>query len=65
MAHPHRTQEPSLLEEAITTLFYLVDDAYASLNPKGLSYAPLKRLSDSEVLALAAWVRWGASACTA
>ena len=52
MAHPHRTQEPSLLEEAVTALFCLVDDAYAGLNPKG-RHASLKRLSDSEVLALA------------
>ncbi len=53
MAHPHRTQEPSLLEEAVTVLFCLIDDAYGRLNPKGRRYAPLKRLSDSEVLALA------------
>ncbi len=53
MAEPHRTQELGLLEEAITTLFCLVDDAYADLNPKGRNYASLKRLSDSEVLTLA------------
>ena len=53
MAESHRTQERGLLEEAITTLFCLVDDAYASLNPKGQCYASLKRLSDSEVIALA------------
>ncbi len=41
------------MEEALTTLFCLVDDAYAGLNPKGRRYASLKRLSDSEVLALA------------
>lgn len=53
MAQLHRTQELSLLEEAITTLFCLVDDAYATINPKGRRYASIKRLSDSEVLALA------------
>ena len=52
MADHHRTQERGLLEEAITTLFCLVDDAYAGLNPKGRRYASLKRLSDSEVLTL-------------
>jgi hypothetical protein len=41
------------LEEAVTVLFCLVDDAYGRLNPKGRRYAPLKRLSDSEVIALA------------
>jgi hypothetical protein len=34
-------------------LFCLVDDAYALLNPSGKSYESLKRLSDSEVIALA------------
>jgi hypothetical protein len=53
MAQLHRTQEISLLEEAIAVLFCLVDDAYASINPKGQRYDSLKRLSDSEVLALA------------
>ncbi len=53
MAHSHRTQEPSLLEEAVIALFCLLDDAYNNLNPKGRRYASLKRLSDSEVLALA------------
>jgi hypothetical protein len=53
MTYPHRTQEPSLLEEAIIVLFCLVDDAYEQLNPKGRRYASLKRLSDSEVIALA------------
>jgi hypothetical protein len=53
MAQSHRTQEPSLLEEAVIALFCLLDDAYKNLNPKGRRYASLKRLSDSEVLALA------------
>jgi len=41
------------LEEAVSVLFCLVDDAYALRNPKGRRYESLKRLSDSEVLALA------------
>ena len=54
MAQPEHTPELSLLEEAITVLFCLVDDTtYAHLNPHGGRYASLKRLSDSEVLALA------------
>ena len=53
MAHPHHTPQLALLEEAITTLFCLVDDLYATLNPKGQRYATLKRLTDSEVLTLA------------
>lgn len=55
MAHTQHT--PSLasledFEEAITTLFCLVDDAYALLNPHSHRYESLKRLSDSEVLTL-------------
>jgi hypothetical protein len=53
MAELYRIQERELLEEAITTLFCLVDDAYASINPKGRYYASLKRLSDSEIVTLA------------
>jgi hypothetical protein len=34
-------------------LFCLVDDAYAHLNPRAHSYESIKRLSDSEVIALA------------
>jgi len=34
-------------------LFCLVDEAYALLNPRGRRYESLKRLSDSEVIALA------------
>jgi hypothetical protein len=40
-------------EEAITVLFCLIDDAYHHLNPRSRRYERLKRLSDSEVLALA------------
>ena len=46
-------QGSALLEEAVTVLFCLVDDAYAQLNPRGGHYASLKRLSDSEVITLA------------
>lgn len=54
MAHQHLTPGPALLEEAITVLFCLIDDAYASLNPCGARrYEGLKSLSDSEVVTLA------------
>ncbi len=51
---PHRTPRLGRTEEAITVLFCLVDDAYRLLNPRGERYTSLKRLSDSEVLALLA-----------
>jgi hypothetical protein len=53
MAHTQHTPSLASLEEAITTLFCLVDDAYALLNPSSHRYESLKRLSDSEVLTLA------------
>jgi hypothetical protein len=54
MAQPEHTSELALLEEALSVLFCLIDDTYARLNPHGgRCYASLKRLSDSEVLALA------------
>jgi hypothetical protein len=54
MTQAQHTPELLLLEEAITTLFCEIDDAYVALNPHGgRRYASLKRLSDSEVLALA------------
>jgi hypothetical protein len=53
MAQVQHTPELLLLEEALTTLFCEVDDAYAHLNPKGQHYETLKRLSDSEVITLA------------
>ncbi|MDP8925428.1 MAG: transposase [Actinomycetota bacterium] len=55
MAQPQHTT-PSLahLEEALTVLFCLIDDAYTLLNPYGARhYEAIKRLSDSEVIALA------------
>jgi hypothetical protein len=53
MAHPEHTPGFALLEEAITLLFCLIDDAYTHLNPRGGHYASLKQLSDSEILTLA------------
>ena len=53
MYQPEHTQGYALLEEAVTVLFCLVDDAYARLNPRVGRYASLKRLSDSEVITLA------------
>ena len=53
MAQPEHTPQFVHLEEAITVLFCLIDDAYATLNPKGGHYESLKRLSDSEVITLA------------
>ncbi len=43
----------ALLEEALTILFCLVDDAYQNVNPNGRRYESLKKLSDSEVITLA------------
>ncbi|BBL80435.1 transposase [Rubrobacter xylanophilus] len=53
MAHTQHTPTLASLEEAVTVLFCLIDDAYALLNPDGRSHESLKRLSDSEVLTLA------------
>lgn len=53
MARPKDTPPPASLEEAITLLFCLVDDAYRLINPGWRSHEPLKRLSDSEVVTLA------------
>ncbi len=53
MAHDeHHTRRFARTEEAIITLFCLVDDAYHHLNPRPRRYESLKRLSDSEVIAL-------------
>ena len=53
MAQPQHTPSLAHLEEALTMLFCLVDDAYALLNPRPRRYESLKRLSDSEIVALA------------
>jgi hypothetical protein len=52
MAQEHDTPEFALLEEAITILFCLIDDAYGNLNPKERHYATLKQLTDSEIITL-------------
>ncbi len=53
MTQRNHTRRLALMEEAITVLFCLVDDAYAHLNPNVRRYESLKRLSDSEVITLA------------
>src|SRR5215212_3230275 len=53
MARTNHTQRLAQTEEALTVLFCLVDNAYTRLNPDGRRYERLKRLSDSEVIALA------------
>jgi hypothetical protein len=53
MAQPNHTPRLAYTEEALTVLFCLVDDAYVHLNPRAPSYESIKRLSDSEVIALA------------
>jgi hypothetical protein len=54
MANSNLTPSAAQLEEALTVLFCLIDDAYHLLNPGGSdAYSSLKRLSDSEVLTLA------------
>jgi Transposase DDE domain len=53
MARANHTPRLALTEEALTVLFCLIDDAYALLNPHARHYESLKRLSDSEVIALA------------
>jgi hypothetical protein len=52
VARSQHTPSLAHLEEALTVLFCLVDDAYALLNPRAGHYGSLKRLSDSEVIAL-------------
>ncbi len=53
MARPQHTPPLASLEEAVTVLFCLIDDAYRLLNPEWRSHEPLKKLSDSEILTLA------------
>lgn len=53
MARPQHTPPLASLEEAVTVLFCLIDDAYRLLNPRWRSHEPIKKLSDSEVLTLA------------
>ena len=53
MARSNHTPRLAQTEEALTVLFCLIDDAYRLLNPHARRYESLKRLSDSEVIALA------------
>ena len=53
MDRSEHAQGFTLLEEAVTVLFYLVDDVYQNINPDGRRYERLKKLSDSEVITLA------------
>ncbi|MGB3682968.1 MAG: transposase [Rubrobacteraceae bacterium] len=53
MAPTQHTPTPPSLEEALTVMFCLIDDAYTRLNPSGKRYTALKKLSDSEILTLA------------
>jgi hypothetical protein len=54
MARPQHTHSLPHLEEALTVLFSLIDDAYRLLNPRGARrYESIKRLSDSEIITLA------------
>ena|SRR5215216_3985918 len=54
MAQHQHTHSLPHLEEAMTVLFCLIDDAYRLLNPRGARrYESIKRLSDSEIITLA------------
>jgi hypothetical protein len=53
MALSHPTPRLARTEDAVIALFCLTDDAYRLINPRGIRYESLKRLSDSEVLTLA------------
>ncbi len=53
MTPKEHAREFALLEEAITTLFCEIDDAYTAVNPQADRYASLERLADSEILTLA------------
>ena len=53
MARQKHTHSLLHLEEALTVLFCLIDDAYTLLNPRPRRYESLKQLSDSEIITLA------------
>src|SRR5215208_4336787 len=53
MAQPNHTPRLAHTEEALTVLLCLIDDACAHLNPRARCYESIKRLSDSELIALA------------
>ena len=60
MAQPNHTPRLAETEEALTVLFCLIDDAYVHLNPRARCYESIKRLADSEVIALALFQQlWG------
>lgn len=52
MAQPNHTQRLAQAEEALSVVLWLIDDAYALLNPNGNRYEPLKRLSDRKIITL-------------
>jgi hypothetical protein len=52
VAQPNHTQRLAQAEEALSVLLWLIDDAYALLNPNGNRYEPLKRLSDRKIITL-------------
>ena len=53
MEQPKCIRASTRLEEAMTVLFCLVDDVYQNINPNAQRYERMKKLSDSEVIALA------------
>jgi hypothetical protein len=53
MAQPNHTPRLAYTEDALIVLFCLIDDTYAHLNPRARRYESIKRLADSEVIALA------------
>jgi hypothetical protein len=54
MAHTQHTHSLPHLEEALTVLFCLIDDAYRLPDPRAARrYESIKRLSDSEIITLA------------
>lgn len=53
MAQTQHTYSLPHPEEALTVLLCLIDDAYATLNPRARRYESIKRLSDSEIVTLA------------
>ena len=54
MAQPNHTRRLALMEEDITVLYCLIDDAYAHLNPNARRYESLKRLATRIALKIAA-----------
>jgi hypothetical protein len=53
MVRPQHSHSLDHLEEALSVLFCLIDDAYALLNPHARRYESIKRLWNSEILTLA------------